>query len=78
MSCTKNRKKFLFFNYLGDHKFELTNIGVHMVYVSTNFKTEETCTLCGLVERSCFVGGDSLMQRGVSAEGLEIARGKQI
>jgi len=73
MSCLKNPKKILWFNYYGTHDEEILYAGKFMLS-SQNFRVRFKCKKCGAERTQSFVEWDELLRLGMSNKEIEKAR----
>jgi hypothetical protein len=66
-TCIKNKQKFLFIKYHGDHNYKIVKIGKFM-YCSTDYLVWVECRLCGCKSDRSFVKYNELLQAGFSPE----------
>lgn len=77
MSCKKNKKRWLFFTWFGEHDFKLVRFGRFLRYGS-NFVVYKQCRYCRVEVKDYFVNEDDLLDMGVTIEEIEAARDRVI
>jgi len=70
MACLKNKKKFLWWGYNGDHKFVPFNASVFMTYGDI-FEVYERCEMCGCENVRNFVRWEQLLEIGMTNEEIK-------
>ncbi len=67
MSCTKNPKKFLWFKYHGNHKYEVSEIKRRGAYSWAQYCVNLQCKLC-----SCYGGYRVMTESELISAGYDV------
>lgn len=73
MSCTKNSKKFLFFHWMGPHKWMPVRLRKFMPS-SEKFIVDEECLLCEATKSQHLVSESDLLEAGLSIDTIRAAK----
>lgn len=75
MSCTKNKKRFLFWEFEGEHDFKATKFGRFNNAINNSyFVTKFECKACGVQHIRNFVSENELLRNGISIEEIASKR----
>lgn len=75
MSCTKNKKRFLFWKFEGEHDFKVIQFGRFMIARNNSyFVTRFECKACGVQHVRNFVSENELLRHGVSIDEIASKR----
>jgi hypothetical protein len=69
-TCIKAKKKFLCFDYYGEHKYKPILVNKFMS-CSNDFQVKTKCKLCGCKKENSFISYSQLLCKGIPSERLD-------
>ena len=77
MSCINNKKRFLFWEYEGDHDYKINKFGRFMnARTNSYFVAQFECKKCGVQHTRHFVSETELLRHGIPIEQIAEQRDK--